>query len=708
MKKHIFPLCFIFNSLSLSLLVIAFSFSGNEIFAAEISVMQAAISGLLYALSSNSRVTILSGRDNIFDKLLVLRIYALIPLVYLSYILVGAIGEFNLFLFVVILLRRISEWIADLFLSDLERESNYSKGIIFIIVQAILLCLLVYNIYRGLNYYLLIIIWCISPIVVYSWFKFKNSFIIYYIPSKIFNNYDITHFGSSIVIGLTLFIFRASVVTIFGKETAGSLLSAFAIGGMMGAIFATSYAPTLAKNELETEGIHFNKRFHLILIPLFIAIGSYLIYLPFIENTPVIFHEKSNLFWSAVGYSCFASVIIYYAQLYRNRLLIVSKDNVLFGADILASISTIFSINLLYLIFGINGGAALALVQSILMLIFYISSYRTSNSIFILSFYAILCLIALPVFFKVEISNLSSINSIAVMFDVNVYFPISFFFIFLFLILIGNFQNAKNSFICISIYYIIIYLSYFFVTNNDSNDWIKLLTITKYLLPPLALVLGEIVGKSIRSKQISNRDLFFFLLIVIIFILTNYNFDIIFFQFSLQIFYVLISIFLILLIDKFSFLFNIQFVLLKYASINKLYLYSCWFICFCIYIIYVLYTNKIFESNFFNVLFGNGIINTENYYIASSNLITDIILSYGIAPSLPFLLLLIFTIIRSINYTSKYHILIILLITIHLCFVENSGPYNFYAGIFVFFLWGYYISSFGQPLSNFLTPIKVK
>jgi len=696
MKKHIFPLCFLLNSLSLSLIVIAFSFSGNDIFAAEISVIQAAISGLLYAFSSNSRVTILSGNANIFRKLLVLRIYILVPVVCLSYFLVGAIGDFNFFLFYVILFRRSLEWISDLFLSDMERESKYNKGLFFVVTQLVLLCILIILIYSGNNYQYLMILWCISPILVYSWTIIKNSFIIFYLPQKIFKNYDITHFGSSIVIGLTLFIFRVSVVTIFGKETAGNLLSAFAIGGLMGAVFASSYAPSLALNELASGKKYFNKKIHFIALPFFLAIGLYLIYLPLVGNIPAILSSKSDIFLSALGYSCLASIVMYYAQINRNRLLIVSKDNSLFGADVLASISTILSINLMYLMFGITGGASLALVQSLLMYVFYKSSIQKTNNNFIFNFYSVLCLLAIPIFFKVEVGSLISTYYLSHKVDVDNYFPISFITIILFLALIGNFQCAKKSFAYISIYFIIIYLSYFFGNNGFNSDGLKLLTITKYLIPPLALALGEIVGSIGASKNISNIDLFLYSIILLTIICLNLIFDNLIFPLSFQVYYVLISIVTIYFLDKFTILFKFNSFYQFYFKINKIYLYLIWTILLCIYVICILYINNILDLNLNSLVLGSGIINTANYYITSNNLMQDVILNYGIVASIPFVILLLFSIIKSINFTSKYYILIILLITIHVCFFENSGPYKLYVGIFLFYLWGYYISSIAQ------------
>ena len=471
----------------------------------------------------------------------------------------------------------------------------------------------------------------------------------------------------------------------------------------MGAVFASSYAPSLALNELVSGKKYFNKKLHFIIIPLFIAVGSYLIYFPLFRNTPEILSGRSDLFLSALGYSCLASVVMYYAQINRNRLLIVSKDNSLFGADVLASISTIFSINLMYLMFGISGGAALGLVQSILMYVFYKSSTQISKNNFIFSFYSILSLIAIPIFFKVEIGSLISLYSLSDKVHIDNYFPISFIFIILFLAVIGNFQCAKKSFLCVATYFIIIYLSYFLGNYGVNGDGLKLLTITKYLLPPLALVLGEIVGGICTTKKISNVDLFFYSTIILLIMWLNFNFDNLIFPLSLQIFYVLLSIIIIYLMDKFIYSFKLKSILLFYGSIKKFYLYLIWIIFLSFYVIYVLFVNKIFELNFIDLLFGTGIINTANYYVYSSNLIEDILLNYGIAPSIPFFILLIFTIIKSINYTSKYYILIILLISIHLCVFENSGPYKLYVGIFFFYLWGYYISSFAQSSSISLT-----
>ena len=185
-------------------------------------------------------------------------------------------------------------------------------------------------------------------------------------------------------------------------------------------------------------------------------------------------------------------------------------------------------------------------------------------------------------------------------------------------------------------------------------------------------------------------------MIIALIIWLNFIFDKLIYISSLQVYYVLLSSFIIFFIDKFSSALKFKSILIRYGSNTKLFLYSIWSIFILFYLIYILYINKNFNLNFIHLLFSNGIINTANYYVYSNNLIQDIILNYGIVPTIPFVILLVFSVIKSLNYTSKYYILIILLITMHLCVFENSGPYKLYVGIFLFYLWGYYLSSFSQ------------
>ncbi len=53
------------------------------------------------------------------------------------------------------------------------------------------------------------------------------------------------HFGSTAITGITVFVFRMVILLLVGKAYAGNLFTAFAIGGILGSVFAQALGPTL-------------------------------------------------------------------------------------------------------------------------------------------------------------------------------------------------------------------------------------------------------------------------------------------------------------------------------------------------------------------------------------------------------------------------------------------------------------------------------
>jgi hypothetical protein len=61
------------------------------------------------------------------------------------------------------------------------------------------------------------------------------------------------HFGSTAIIGISVYVFRLLILLLVGKVIAGDLYTAFAIGGLLGSVFGHVIGPTLVLRE--TQGI---------------------------------------------------------------------------------------------------------------------------------------------------------------------------------------------------------------------------------------------------------------------------------------------------------------------------------------------------------------------------------------------------------------------------------------------------------------------
>lgn len=62
------------------------------------------------------------------------------------------------------------------------------------------------------------------------------------------------HFGSTAVIGVSVYVFRLFILLVADKQVAGDLFSAFALGGILGAVFSQALGPTMVRHELQYSG----------------------------------------------------------------------------------------------------------------------------------------------------------------------------------------------------------------------------------------------------------------------------------------------------------------------------------------------------------------------------------------------------------------------------------------------------------------------
>jgi len=380
--KVAFPLAFLVKNLSTTAMLVAFAMVGNAETAAEIGLIQASTSALFYAFSSNSRSIILSSNDSQLARTIVsFRLILLLPLVAIAYLINSNSGWILPVILMIFIIRRTDEWISEVDLSERERMHQNWHAYIFIILQIVLLINVIFClIFSPENLKLGLILWALSPLIFCGETVMRGAKNIVVLKfGKLIEL--LPHFGSSVVIGASLYIFRSVLVSLLGKVEAGMFFSAYAIGGILGAIAFTAFGPSIALAE-KTEGRRLKismSKFVILWSSFWIGLG--IVVLAINDPSQFDWTFKPIYFWEAIGYSMMGGVIMVYAQVIRNRILIHDSKSNLFGPDLVMNAILILTIPVLYNIGGAGLLAPLSLYGACLAFLFYKNSpfYRSSG-----------------------------------------------------------------------------------------------------------------------------------------------------------------------------------------------------------------------------------------------------------------------------------------------------------------------------------------
>ena len=171
----------------------------------------------------------------------------------------------------------------------------------------------------------------------------------------------IPNIGSSMIIGVTVYFFRVLVVLLAGKAIAGHVFTAYALGGVISAIYANVIGPTLIlKNENKAEKIALGFSIAFITIGLALALCSKF----------VVYEFFSSLFMDAVGISVIGGGVMLVAQ-YKRLYIIQKLKRVVFVPDALANIFFLSSVPFLFYLFGNESLNFFFLLSALLNLMLY-------------------------------------------------------------------------------------------------------------------------------------------------------------------------------------------------------------------------------------------------------------------------------------------------------------------------------------------------
>ncbi len=357
---------------------------------------------LFLAFSANVRNLLLAADDLVFTRnIFIFRLLAILPLSAGVVLLSGGIVEIAPVVIVAVVLRRCSEWIAELQITERECAEDFGFVWRFISIQISIVGLLFISIPVGNELFTeaLLVVWAISPLgqvvpFLRRLFTLTNNF-----------SFDSTsmlpHVGSSMVVGIAIYVMRLMIVSLVGKASAGILFAAYAIGGILVSFYVYAVGPALIRWDM-TAGR--SRIMHVGLVVVMFVIGALLVVVAaFISD-----HYYHSLLLAS-GISVVGGGVMVAAQKRRLSIILANGKDV-YVADALANIALICSIPFVYYLLGRESLSYVYLLSSLLSVFAYIvlladgyGGGRVANIRAIIGEYAgkwIAVAIMLPVFFQ--------------------------------------------------------------------------------------------------------------------------------------------------------------------------------------------------------------------------------------------------------------------------------------------------------------------
>jgi glycosyltransferase involved in cell wall biosynthesis len=505
----LFPLAFMVNAASMTVLLIVIGLLGKSQMAADIGIVQGATLALFYAFSANARSVILNARSGVsVATILRARMLLLVPLGALAILASVYWTDVEFGLALALVLRRCSEWLSEVHLSELERKRDSSFASKFVGVQILLLVFAVAGLLSESRFaYSGLYCWALLPVFLSMGFvksniKSPQSTALPWAPM-------LPHFGSTAVIGIAVYVFRLLILLLVGREYAGDLYTAFALGGILGSVFAQALGPSLVHYADSDEKVVFPAWLN-VLLTCSVMLGVVLIGMSSTGSAMLESLGKSNLFWAATGASLVGGAIMVFAQSVRIRLLQRVANQDIFGPDVMINIIIIACVPYGYYLLGSDALIWLFLLNSTLAVLFYASADRISSTglgVFGVSSRmmggAIVFVLIAPIFFQLKGSLFREASPMWTAEGLLLYLPIPFsvFACYGGILLSGRYERAHRSLWTIFSCFCLMLLATMITTHGQRGvEESKLILLIQFILPMFALVLGQMFeSKRVRD-----------------------------------------------------------------------------------------------------------------------------------------------------------------------------------------------------------------
>lgn len=525
MTLYLFPAAFMANTFAMMLVMIGLSLLGRSELAADFGIVHGATVALFYALSGNARSLIIGGSRIGAVDILRLRCLMLAPLSALAFSLSVGVVDVQWPIALLLVSRRACEWLAEVFLSEHEANRSGKLVVQFLLTQgALSLGLLLVLVFDAPFSLAVFATWAFSPLLWSvrgrllrsAWNSHSNMHTL---------RSMLPHLGSTAVIGVCVYVFRLFILLLTGKPVAGDLFAAFALGGILGAVFSQVLGPTLVKAERDAGGAPLLPQMLMIVCALSLFGGSALSGFVLVFPGALDWTGKGNLFWFAVGCSLIGGVVMVLAQRIRLRILQNGAGQDVFGSDMLANVLLISCVPFFYYVLGVESLATLYLLGALLSLIFYASEakglfmdreFMSRINRWVLPVLAFLVFV--PVFFQLSnglfrdiSSRFSSEGNLSLL-----PLPLSIAACYAGIVLLGGYARARGALVVVFLTFMGMLLStVLLASEHGAYERAKLILLVQYVLPMFALVLGQQFGCRREALSYLGLVLFWILLTII-------------------------------------------------------------------------------------------------------------------------------------------------------------------------------------------------
>ncbi|MHB8108420.1 MAG: hypothetical protein ACYDHW_00135 [Syntrophorhabdaceae bacterium] len=513
---YIHSFAILLNSFSMTAIMLICGMAGAPALTADIAIVQGSTLALFYAFSGNARNIIFAdGTGSVPHVLLRVRLMLILPLAIAAFVLSSVVGTVDGVLTIVLIMRRASEWIGEVFLSSFEVRSRKKPPIITVIAEIISFILSLVLIFgANVRPAAAMLLWAAAPLAAALSGRLPGS----PVPVSIRNSLAILapNLGSTTIIGVVVYIFRLSITLLVGRVQAGNLFTAFAIGGLFPTIYNSSIGPSLALRAPNISQSSILYRYMKFLnIALFFA-GLILAAL-FQTHPAMVFLNKSHYFWISVGLSLSGGAIMLVAMHLRIVMLQKNRNIEIFGADVLSNILIVVSVPYFFYLLGYHSLEYLYLFNACLTLAFYWSAKTVKEGLESekVKLFFISAMILVPVFFQLSGTIFRDSSFI---FDSGrllkqVPIPLSAIIVAIGILWIGRFRETHLS-VSIFFFTAIFLVMASLVVNEPQTQAERLILMAQYLLPVLGLILGEMFGWATRHDEFEKTAIFVILAIV--------------------------------------------------------------------------------------------------------------------------------------------------------------------------------------------------
>lgn len=333
------------------------------------------------------------------------------------------------------------------------------------------------------------------------------------------------HFGSTAIVGASVYVFRISIALLVGKATAGVLFTAFAFGGLVPTIYGQALAPSLARR---FAGGGLPRRYLAVPVVMLVA-GLGLAWLTHTHPRLPWSLGGSTLFWTAVGLSIAGGAIMIMAASIRARLIHAGKGHDVFGPDLLANALIATCVPFVFHVLGTKALSALYLLSALLSLGFLLGTARQVPGLQSARRglpWLIAALLVTPLFFQIRGGLFHDKSFI---FDSGgsillLPLPLSIAGLFAGIALLGHYTGAAKSLSTLFFTALAFVLTALVAANIGSPEQgAKLVLLAQYLLPMFALVLGEMFGRTDEHRVFERTGLWLLVVLVPLHLLITWS-----------------------------------------------------------------------------------------------------------------------------------------------------------------------------------------